>query len=85
MLHEIGKRFQQIITIEDGVRNGGMGTAVTEWMNDHGYHPAIQRLGLPDHFVEHGTVSQLQQIVGIDKESIKQAIIHHLSPNTQHP
>ena len=74
MLTEIGRRFKTIITVEDGVRNGGMGTAVMEWMNDHGYSPVVRRLGLPDRFVEHGTVEQLQAIVGIDKESIKQAI-----------
>jgi 1-deoxy-D-xylulose-5-phosphate synthase len=74
MLTEIGQRFKTIITVEDGVRNGGMGTAVMEWMNDHGYSPVVRRLGLPDRFVEHGTVEQLQAIVGIDKESIKQAI-----------
>jgi 1-deoxy-D-xylulose-5-phosphate synthase len=74
MLHEIGRKFSKIITIEDGVRNGGMGSSVMEWMSDHGYHPVIRRLGLPDHFVEHGTVEQLRAIVGIDKESIKKAI-----------
>ena len=74
MLTEIGQRFKTIITVEDGVRSGGMGTAVMEWMNDHGYSPVVRRLGLPDRFVEHGTVEQLQAIVGIDKESIKQAI-----------
>lgn len=70
MLKEIGERFNRIITIEDGVRNGGMGSAVLEWMNDHGYHPAITRMGLPDEFVEHGTVQELRHIVGIDKEAI---------------
>jgi 1-deoxy-D-xylulose-5-phosphate synthase len=74
LLHEIGRKFKRIITIEDGVRNGGMGSAVLEWMADHGYTPIIKRLGLPDSFVEHGTVAQLQHITGIDKESIKSAI-----------
>ncbi|MBR1548774.1 MAG: 1-deoxy-D-xylulose-5-phosphate synthase [Prevotella sp.] len=74
MLHEIGSRFKHIVTVEDGVRNGGMGSAVLEWMNDHGYTPAIRRLGLPDAFVEHGKVSELQAIAGIDKESIMEAI-----------
>ena len=44
-------------------------------MNDHGYTPRVQRLGLPDHFVEHGTVKELQHIVGIDEEGIKKAIL----------
>lgn len=70
MLKEIGERFNRIITIEDGVRNGGLGSAVLEWMNDHGYHPTITRMGLPDEFVEHGTVQELRHIVGIDKEAI---------------
>ena len=76
LLEEVGRRFQKIITVEDGVRNGGLGSAVLEWMNDHGYHPQVIRLGLPDdQFVQHGKVSELQHIVGIDKESIIQAII----------
>ena len=74
MLHEIGHKFSKIITVENGVRNGGMGSAVLEWMNDHGYHPVIRRLGLPDQFIEHGTVAQLQHIVGIDREAITKAI-----------
>ena len=83
MLHEIGRKFQRIVTVEDGARQGGMGSAILEWMNDHGYTPAIQRLGLPDNFVEHGTVAQLQAIAGIDKEHIKEAITQHPTPNTQ--
>ena len=70
LLKEIGERFSRIITIEDGVRNGGFGSAILEWMNDNGYHPAITRMGLPDEFVEHGTVQELHHIVGIDKEAI---------------
>ncbi len=74
ILHEVGKRFKRIVTIEDGVRDGGLGSAVLEWMNDHGYTPAIRRLGLPDAFVEHGTVAELHHIVGIDKENIINAL-----------
>ena len=74
ILHEVGSRFRRIITVEDGVRNGGMGSAVLEWMSDHGYQPQVVRMGLPDRFVEHGTVAQLQEIAGIDKEAIKKAI-----------
>ena len=75
ILEEVGRKFKRIITIEDGVRNGGMGSAVMEWMNDHGYQPCITRMGLPDRFVEHGTVDELRHIVGIDKESIKKVIL----------
>jgi len=74
ILEEVAHQFTRIITVEDGVRNGGLGTAVMEWMNDHGYHPAITRLGLPDTFVEHGTVAELQHIVGIDAESIAKTL-----------
>ena len=75
ILEEVGKRFSRIITIEDGVRNGGLGSAVTEWMSDHGYTPHITRMGLPDHFVEQGTVQQLREICGIDIESIKKRLL----------
>ena len=75
ILHEVGDKFKKVITVENGVRNGGLGSAVMEWMNDHGYHPQIVRLGLPDSFVEHGTVAELEQIVGLDAESIANAIV----------
>ena len=74
ILHEVGEKFRRIVTVEDGVRNGGLGTAVVEWMNDHGYTPRIVRLGLPDSFVEHGTVAELQHITGIDVEGIMAAL-----------
>ncbi len=74
MLHKIGENFSRIVTVEDGVRMGGMGSAVLEWMADHGYKPEVKRLGLPDTFVEHGTIPELQSIVGIDAESIRKAI-----------
>ena len=75
ILQEVGSRFQKIVTIEDGVRNGGLGTTVTEWMNDHGYHPQIVRMGLPDSFVEHGTVKELHHIVGLDAEAILKELL----------
>ena len=73
-LEEAAQTCRRIVTVEDGVRNGGLGSAVLEWMNDHGHHIPIVRLGLPDAFVEHGTVEQLRQIVGLDNESIKKSI-----------
>ena len=75
LLEEVANRFSRIITIEDGVRNGGLGSAVTEWMSDHGYTPQITRMGMPDHFVEQGTVQQLREICGIDIESIKRQLM----------
>jgi len=53
-----------------------LGSAVLEWMNDHGYHPEVIRLGFPDEFVQHGKVSELNRIVGLDAESIAKAIIN---------
>ncbi|MCR5819912.1 MAG: 1-deoxy-D-xylulose-5-phosphate synthase [Bacteroidaceae bacterium] len=76
LLLEISKAgYSRIITVEDGVRTGGMGSAVLEWMNDNGYETKmVKRLGLPDEFVEHGKCDELWAICGIDKESIKKAI-----------
>ena len=74
MLHEIGRKFSRVITIEDGVRNGGMGSAVLEWMNDHGFTPKTTRVGMPDRFIEHGTIEQQKQLCGYDKDSIKQLL-----------
>ena len=74
ILDEVGRKFKHVITVENGVRQGGLGSAVLEWMNDHGYAPKVKRLGLPDNFVEHGTVKELQHIVGIDEEGIVKAI-----------
>lgn len=74
LLEEIGKKFKKVITIEDGVRNGGFGSAVLEWFNDHGYAPSVQRMGLPDEFVTHGSVDELRRIVGLDAPHIRQVI-----------
>lgn len=75
LLEEIGKQYNNIVTVEDGVRSGGFGSAVLEWMADHGYSPKTTRLGLPDVFVEHGTVEQLRHITGMDADAIAAAII----------
>ena len=88
LLHEVGQRFSRIVTIEDGVRNGGFGSAILEWMSDHGYQPQMTRLGLPDNFVEHGTIDELRHIVGLDRQSILNAIqgisdAHDLNSNSQ--
>ena len=74
LLSEVATRFSRVVTIEDGIRAGGFGSAVLEWMNDNGFCPQMKRLGLPDHFVEHGSVSQLREIVGLDDASIRVAI-----------
>ena len=68
-------RCKRIITVEDGVRNGGLGSAVVEWLSDHGIATSVCRMGLPDAFVEHGTVAELRDIVGINKQHIKNEIV----------
>ena len=75
LLHEVGKKFKRIITIEDAVKDGGMGSSITCWMKDHNYHPTIVRMGVPDSFIEHGTVDELRKIAGYDKAAIKQEIL----------
>lgn len=74
ILKGVAQQFDRIITMEDGAREGGFGSAVLEWLEDNGYRKNIVRLGLPDHFVEHGTVAELQHIVGIDAEGIIEAV-----------
>ena len=76
LLHEVGRQFKRVITIEDGVRMGGMGSAVMEWFADHGYSPTIVRMGLPDEFVEHGSVGELRHIVGLDADSICKVLLN---------
>lgn len=79
MLHEIGQHFQRIVTVEDGVISGGMGSAVLEFMADHGYKPDVRRIGVPDQFIEHGTVAELYHLCGMDEEGI----CHQLSMNNR--
>lgn len=75
ILHEVGTTCRRIVTVEDGVIQGGFGSAVLEYMADHNLHPEVIRLGLPDHFVEHGTPDELYHLVGLDAEAIKKALL----------
>ena len=77
LVREVAENYERIVTVEDGVRNGGLGSAVTEWLNDNGYLKPVTRLGLPDKFVEHGTIEELREIVGLDKESIRKSLLRH--------
>ena len=70
LLGHVGRKYRRIITIEDGVRRGGLGSAVMEFMSERGLHPEIVVLGLPDNFVEHGMPEELYKITGLDKDSI---------------
>ena len=75
LLHEAGRNFKQIVTVEDGVLKGGMGSAVLEFMADNGYTPQVKRIGLPDQFVQHGSVQELYHICGMDEEGIYKILI----------
>lgn len=73
LLKEVAEKYDAIVTVEDGVRNGGFGSAVCEWLQDNHYTLPVSRLGIPDRFVTHGTVAELKAIVGIDMKGIEKA------------
>ena len=75
MLHRIARSFHQIITVEDGAKAGGMGSAVLEFMADHDYSIRVHRIGIPDNFIEHGKVDELYKLCGMDEESITNIIL----------
>ena len=75
ILDEIGRNYNLVVTVEDGVLKGGMGSAVLEFMADHGYRPIVRRIGIPDSFVQHGTPKELYQICGMDATSIEQVLL----------
>lgn len=74
MLCDIARRYRMIVTVEDGVRNGGAGSAIIEFMQDNGFSIPVHRIGLPDEFVEHGSVGELFKVCGMDKESISSVL-----------
>lgn len=74
LLEDVSARFKRVVTVEDAQRAGGFGSAVLEWMSDNNKDVKVQRIGLPDHFVEHGTVNELKVIAGIDNDTIKKVI-----------
>ncbi len=75
LLHEVGLNFQHVVTIEDGVKKGGMGSAVLEFMADNDYIPRIRRIGVPDAFIEHGTIQELYHLCEMDEEGIYTLLI----------
>ncbi len=76
ILHEAGRNYKRIVTVENGTIRGGLGSAVAEFMTDNGYTPVIKRIGIPDEFIEHGSIPELYKICGMDAESICSVIIH---------
>ncbi len=75
LLHEVFKSYDHVITIEDGCLMGGFGSAVAEFMVDHGYKAKLERLGIPDRIVEHGTQLELHKDCGFDPQGIYQAAV----------
>ena len=78
LLREVCDKFDRIVTVEDGVINGGLGSAILEWTNDHNYHPHITRLGVDDQFVEHGSTKELYHLLKLDKEGICESLLQAL-------
>ena len=76
LLAEVAQKFRCIVTVEDGVRAGGFGSAVLEWLADHGADCRVVRLGLPDECVEHGSVPELRALVGLDAAGIARTILN---------
>ena len=79
MLHEVFKKFDKVITIEEGTIKGGFGSAVLEFMAENGYTPKIRLLGIPDHFIEHGTPEELYAECGIDAKGITSAALEMMN------
>jgi 1-deoxy-D-xylulose-5-phosphate synthase len=78
LLHTVGKTFDTIITVEDGMISGGLGSAVLEFMADNSYTPRVIRLGVNDQFVEHGSTKELYQLLKLDKEGICESLLQAL-------
>ena len=79
ILHEVGRKYKTIVTAEDGVIAGGLGSAVLEWMSDHGYTPRVIRLGVNDQFVEHGSTKELYHLLKLDKEGLCESLLQVLA------
>ena len=75
ILHEVGKKYKTIVTAEDGMVAGGLGSAVLEWMAAHGYTPRVIRLGVNDQFVEHGSTKELYHLLKLDKEGLCESLL----------
>jgi len=74
MLRDIARRYRAIVTVEDGCLPGGFGSAVLEFLTDHGFNMPVRRLGIPDRVVEHGTQDELYKECGFDAAGIAQAV-----------
>lgn len=82
MLHEVFLNFNKVVTVEDGCLQGGMGSAVLEFMADNGYSAQVKRLGIPDRLVEHGEQLELQRECGFDAEGITDTVREMVAAKT---
>jgi 1-deoxy-D-xylulose-5-phosphate synthase len=83
LLHEVFSKFDKVITIEDGCIQGGMGSAVLEFMADNGYSARVKRLGIPDKFIEHGEQKELWQECGFDTNAIVETVKEMVAKKNQ--
>ena len=75
ILHEVGRKFKNVVTLEDGTVKGGLGSAVAEFMAANDYTPALEIMGIPDKFIEHGTPEELYRVCGMDADSVLRTIL----------
>jgi 1-deoxy-D-xylulose-5-phosphate synthase len=80
LLETIAKKFNKIITVEDGCIQGGFGSAILEYFADHQLHPQVRRLGIPDSVIEHGEQIELHRECGFDADGIERAVVAMLEP-----
>jgi 1-deoxy-D-xylulose-5-phosphate synthase len=78
LLHEVGRKYEKIVTVENGTIKGGLGSAVLEFMADNGYTATVKRIGIPDKFIEHGSIPELYKLCGMDAESIAKVLINRV-------
>lgn len=79
LLHEVFQQYQKVITVEDGTVVGGMGSAILEFMNEHGYRADVKILGIPDRLVEHGTPKELHRECGYDAQAIRESVLEMMN------
>ena len=79
LLEKAARSHKLLVTLEDNALTGGFGSGVAEWLADHGIQTPLLRLGVPDRFIEYGTVSEQMDECGLDAESIRQAILDRMT------
>jgi 1-deoxy-D-xylulose-5-phosphate synthase len=78
-LHDVGKKYKRVVTVENGTVLGGLGSAVSEFFTTHGYLLPVTRTGIPDRYIEQGTVAQLHAECGLDAAGIYNTIARRFS------